>query len=268
MSIPGLNFATGRSLHMLLGIHVRIWMSLFTKRIFFFFLKNKFILKWIEKPTAFISSTDSLLSDLNEMYPWQGWKFLNGHRNYHSSVLKEVKLPRARIASLNWRLAIQPWAGSQEEWPGPPEASHNGDAWVDAICSSGWGNKKTSEEEGISYRYDIMGKSWKSSIMTLTDITANNSQKPWDVTYRLQRVRPSGISTFVHPATSAFLPDGMRRPGKDSAHPTAMLAKAGFIIITEPNHHSGHIHLVTGSDNQSRTRVLMTPDVAGSHKLG
>ena len=82
-----------------------------------------------------------------------------------------------------------------------------------------------------------MGKSWKSSIMTLTYLTPNNSQKPQDVTHCLQRVRSSGISTFVHPATSPLLPC----PGRfknASAHPTPTLANAVF-IITHHNNHSG-----------------------------
>ena len=105
-------------------------------------------------------------------------------------------------------------------------------------AAQGWRNKKTFEEEGISYRYDLMGKSWKSSIMTLTHITPKNSQKPLDVTYRLQRVRPSGISTFVHPATFPFLLYCMGRPRNASAHPTPTFANAGF-IITHLNNHSG-----------------------------
>lgn len=80
-----------------------------------------------------------------------------------------------------------------------------------------------------------MGKIWKSFIMMVTCIAPHNSQQPWDVTYRLQRVRPSGISTFVHPATSSLLSTyclawgGLRMP-LSTLIPT--IANAGFIIIS------------------------------------
>ena len=83
-----------------------------------------------------------------------------------------------------------------------------------------------------------MGKSWKSSIMTLTYLTPNKRQKPQEVTYRLQRVRPSGISTFVHPATSPFLLSCPGRFKNASAHHTPTFANAVF-IIAHHNHHSG-----------------------------
>lgn len=130
-------------------------------------------------------------------------------------------------------------------------------------AAPGWGNKKTFEEEGISYRYDIMGKIWKSSIMPVTYITPNNSQKPRDVTYRLQRVRPPGISTFVHPAP-AWGGGGQRIP---LPAPAPSFANAGF-IISHPNRGLGHIHPVTGGDNQSWAGLPMPPDVAEAYRLG
>lgn len=106
-----------------------------------------------------------------------------------------------------------------------------------------------------------MGKIWKSSIMPVTYITPNNSPKPRDVTYRLRRVRPSDISTFVNLAPAW---GGPRMP---PPAPTPSFANAGF-IITHPNRRSGHIHPVTGSDNQSWTRMPTPPDVAEAHKMG
>lgn len=95
-----------------------------------------------KKTVAFVLSTDSILSDLNAIDQWHLWKLLNGRGSYHSSVLKEVKLPKDIISSLNWILATEPWARIPEEWWRSLWASHNGNAWVDAICSSGVGKQK------------------------------------------------------------------------------------------------------------------------------
>lgn len=67
----------------------------------FFFRKNKLIVKWVEKPPVFIFSANSIRLDLNELYQWHLWKFRNGHSNYQPSVLKEVKLSKDVISSLD-----------------------------------------------------------------------------------------------------------------------------------------------------------------------
>lgn len=186
------------------------------------------------------------------------------------TVLKEVKLPKAIISSLNWMLAIQPWAGSQKNGEVLCELHTMGMRGQMPSAAQGWGNKKTFEEEGISYRYDIMGKIWKSSIMSVTFITPNNSQKPRHVTYRLRRVRPSASALLC------ILPPPLCCPLRCTAWgaqecPRLTLpptfANAGF-IITHPNRHLVHIHLVTRIDNRCWTRMPVPPDVAASHKLG
>lgn len=186
------------------------------------------------------------------------------------SLLKEVKLPRAIISSLNWMLAVQPWDESPKNGRLLCSLCTMGMRGLVPSAAQGYEDKKTFEEEGISYRYDIMGKIWKSSIMALTRITPNNSQKPRDVTDRLQRVRPSGISTFVYPATSSLLPTlrrCMMKPQNAFAYPNPNICLCRLYYHPHyqalRTHSSGDMERLSELDEDTKP-----PDVAGSHKSG
>ena len=83
--------------------------------------------------------------------------------------------------------------------------------------------------------------------MTLTYLTPNNSQKPQEVTYRLQCVRPSGISALcILPLPLSCCP----APGRfknASAHPTQRLLMPSLLSHTT----------TTTRDNASGDRVTV-----------
>lgn len=211
---------------------------------------------------AFVLSTDSILSDLNAIDQWHLWKLLNGRGSYHSSVLKEVKLPKDIISSLNWILATEPWARIPEEWWRSLWASHNGNAWVDAICSSGVGKQKDIWGRGDFLQIWYNGKDLKV-IHHARDIH-HTQQQPKATRCH---VPPAACQASWHqhfcPSCSC-MGGGQRIP---LPAPAPSFANAGF-IISHPNRGLGHIHPVTGGDNQSWAGLPMPPDVAEAYRLG
>lgn len=103
-----------------------------------------------------------------------------------------------------------------------------------------------------------MGKIWKSSIMTVTCITPDNSQKPRDVTDRLQRVRAFWHKHFCVSGHLVFVAHSVVLHGEAPEclclPLTLTFAHAGFITI-HTHRHWGHIHLVTWKGFQSWKKI-------------